>query len=62
MKKLEQYRKFFVSLVGQLGVVYVVVENSDLSTRQGVQAAVLGVLAALAVYVAPNEPKPAPPA
>ena len=58
MKKLEGYRKFVVALLGNLTGVYVVMENANLSTRQGIQAAVLGVVGALIVYVAPNEPKP----
>lgn len=58
MKKAEQCRKFVVSLVGNLAGVYAVIQAADLSTKQGVEACVLGVLASLVVYVAPNEPKP----
>ena len=55
--KLEAYRKFVVALAGNAAAVWGVIEVADLSTKQGVYAAVLGVLGALAVYVAPNEPK-----
>ncbi len=54
LAKLEHYRKFIVALIGNAAGVYSVITFADLSTKEGVYFAVIGVLGALGVYVAPN--------
>lgn len=58
LAKLEHYRKAVVALVSASAGVYGVIEKADLSTREGVFAALFALLAVAGVYVAPNKPKP----
>lgn len=57
MKKLEEYRKFLVALVGSLASVWTIVATADLSTREGLFSTVGAIVVALGVWAVPNRPQ-----
>ena len=59
--KIQEYKKAIAAFLGALAPVWAIVEAADWSTKAGLEASIIPIVAGIVTALAPKNKQPAPP-